>query len=94
MLFPNESILKPLQRKCWLALSLYTDLAEATCALMIAAKNAPISEEDRAKLTRLRRDENAAQAAYMKARMELMVALSVDSKSADRSEWSVLSANP
>lgn len=89
-----EQILKRLQQKCWRALCLYADLTETTCGMMLAVKSAPLGPADRARLARLRRQENAAQAAYMKARMDLMIALSVPSLPGDDQVWRSLNADP
>ncbi|PYT19117.1 MAG: hypothetical protein DMG59_01550 [Acidobacteria bacterium] len=91
MAIPDEPTLKELQRKCWLMLNLYTRLAEQACAIMVRAKSAPLTPEDRAQFLLLRRRENAAQAAYMKARMDLMAALLISPFPADSSAWLVRS---
>jgi hypothetical protein len=89
---PAHSDLKSFQRKCWLALNLYTDLAEATCAMLINSKSTPLSPSDRAKFIKLRNDESRAMAAYLQARLRLMTLLSVSACSADRGVWLALNA--
>ena len=82
-----------LQRKCWLALNLYTDLAEACCDILIQAESGPLPPERYAKLTELRHQEHKALMEYLQARIRLSAALSVLVDPVDRGVWLALSAS-
>lgn len=81
-----------LQRKCARALRLHSDLTEASCEILFQSEG--LSARDRVRLARLRRQEDAAMAAYLRARSALIRALSVAASRADRRECaSALRAN-
>jgi hypothetical protein len=82
--------LKPLQRQCWLALNLYTDLADACCAVLINAEAGPLSASEYARFIELRREESKALAEYLQARIRLMALLSVAADPSDRRVWLAL----
>jgi hypothetical protein len=88
----SEKVLKRLQRKCWRALVIYTDLAEACCSILISSESAGLSTEDFARLSVLRRAEAGAEAEYLTARRELMNALSVRPIQDDGRAWLAASA--
>jgi hypothetical protein len=73
----SELSLKRLQQRLRLTLSLYTDLTEATCEIMMTVKSIPLTTKDRAKVHIQHQYEKTAQVAFMKARNALMVALAI-----------------
>ena len=73
----GEPSLKRLQQRLRLALANYVDLTEATCEIMMACKSIPLTAEDRAQVLIQHRYDKTAQAAFMKARNALMVALAI-----------------
>lgn len=87
----TEKSIKRLQKKCWRALVLYSDLAESCCAILISSKGKGLTREDAARLAMLSRAESAAESDYLLARRELMSALSVKPRPDDKSAW--LAAN-
>lgn len=87
----NERLVKSLQRKCIRALQLHTDLAEASCDLLAQFRTGRMSSRDRRKLTLLGRQEGLAMSAYLKARTDLITALTVPAPSADERICPVLS---
>jgi hypothetical protein len=88
----SEKVLKRLQRKCWRALVIYTDLAEACCSILISCESKGLCSEDIARFAVLRRAEAGAEADYLGARRELMQALQVQEPKADESAWLAASA--
>jgi hypothetical protein len=84
--------LKLLQKQCWQALSVYTDLAEAACAMLINAQHGPLTPEENARFSRLRKQETESLSRYLQARIRLMAALSVAAGPADRGLWLALNA--
>jgi hypothetical protein len=73
----HEPSLKRLQQRLRLSLAIYTDLTEAACVLMMTFKSIPLTAKNRATVLNQIQHENTAQAAYMKARSALIVALAV-----------------
>ena len=73
----SEPSLKRLQQRLRLALSLYTDLTEATYEIMMTFKSIPLTAKDRAQFLIQRRYDKTAQPAFIKARNALMVTLAV-----------------
>ena len=73
----SEPSLKHLQQRLRLTLAIYTDLTDATCEMMMTFKSIPLTAKDRAMVLIQRQHELAAQAAYLKARHALMVALAI-----------------
>jgi len=71
----DEPSLKSLQQRLRLTFGIYTDLAEATCGMMMTFKSIPLTAKSRAKVLIQKQYEDTAQAAYLKARKALMVAL-------------------
>lgn len=88
----SEKLLRRLQKKCWRALVIYTDLAEACCSILLAAESSGLSVAESARLATLRRAEAVAEIDYLNARRELMQALSVRADHADKSTWLAASA--
>jgi hypothetical protein len=89
----HETEIKSLQQKCWMALNLYTDLAEACCEIMIQAKSAPLKPDEYSRLMDLRREESQALMDYLQARMRLTTSLSIPTNPVDRGVWLVLNAS-
>lgn len=84
--------LKSLQRQCFLALSIYTDLADAACSMLIHSSHCPLSPEENARFIELRKQETEALSEYLQARIRLMTALSIAAGPADRGLWLALNA--
>lgn len=82
---------KDLQRRCFRALQLQTDLAEASCEMLLHFDVGGLSAQDRRKLTLMRRQEKAAADAYLRARKDLIEALSHTTPPADRRVCRVVS---
>jgi hypothetical protein len=83
--------LKRLHQRLRLTLGLYTDLTEATCEMMMTFKSIPWTAKNRAMVLVQRQHEITAQAAYLKARHALMVALALPAWSAQEHQltnWS------
>jgi hypothetical protein len=73
----GEPSLKRLQQRLRLTFGIYTDLAEATCGMMMTFKSIPLTAKSRVNVLIQRRYEDTAHVAYMKARKALMVALAI-----------------
>ena len=71
----DEPSLKSLQQRLRLTFGIYTDLAEATCGMMMTFKSIPLTSKSRENVLIQKQYEDTAQAAYLKARKALMVAL-------------------
>jgi hypothetical protein len=75
---------KSLQRRCVRALQLQADLAEAACEMLQKLTGGDVSANDRTKLSRLHKQEDAAILAYLHARKDLIYALSRTASAVDR----------
>jgi hypothetical protein len=88
----EQNELKQLQRELVSALALFLDLSEAACEILTQSPAAPLAPADRARLSRLRRQEVASLKSYLSARLRLMTALSVEPTPEIRSFYNALAA--
>ena len=84
--------MKTLQRECWVALNVYTDLADAACAALFEAREGPLGPQEYTRFNKLRKQESEALSRYFEARTRLMTALSISLKHSDREMWLAPSA--
>jgi hypothetical protein len=84
--------MKLLQRKCVRALQLHADLAEASCEMLLHFDRGKLSGKSRLKLSLLQRQEDAAISNYLRARKDLVNALTREPPPVDRGVCRVVSA--
>ncbi len=75
----HKPSLKRLQQRLRFTFAIYTDLAGATCEMMVAFEFIPLTAKNRAMFLIQHQHEITAQAAYVKARNALTVALAIPS---------------